>query len=124
MSSHVVSSLLAKKAEVEAQIDSLNGRLAEAKMDLGHVVGAVRLFDPTAIVGPASAYHSVTKTLKRSELFALCRAALIESPEPLCTRQLALHVITTQGWDADDRRLKLSMALNVDAVAFRAARDR
>ncbi len=122
MSSHVVSSLLAKKAEVEAHIDSLNGRLAEAKMDLGHVVGAVRLFDPTAIVGPAKSYHSVTRTLKRSDLFALCRAALNASAEPLDTRELALHVITSQGWDADDRPLRLTMAHKVGTMMSRFER--
>ncbi len=118
----VVTHLLAKKAEVEAQIESLNGRLAEAKTDLGHVLGAVRLFDPTAIVGPATAYHGVTKTLKRSDLFALCRAALDASAEPLCTRQLALHVVTSQGWDGDDRRLKLSMAHKVGTMMARFER--
>ena len=122
MSTHVVSQLLLKMAEVEAQIESLNGRLAEAKTDLGHVVGAVRLFDPTAIVGPATAYHGVTKTLRRPDLFALCRAALDASPEPLCTRQLALHVVTSQGWDGDDRRLKLSMALKVGTMMARFER--
>jgi hypothetical protein len=90
---HVVGQLLLKKAEVEAQIDSLNGRLSEAKTDLGHVVGAVRLFDPTAIVGPGTAYHGVTKTLKRSDLLALCRAALDASPEQFAVLIGSRHLV-------------------------------
>ena len=43
--------------------------------------------------------------MRRSDLFALCKAALEASPEPLCTRYLARHVITAEGWDGDDARL-------------------
>ena len=115
----IVTQLLLKKAEVEAQIDSLNGRLAEAKADLMHVVGAVRLFDPMAVGRPATAYHGVTKTLRRSEMFALCRAALEGAGEPLDTRQLSRHVITSRGWDSDDKRLALAMAHKVGAMMSR-----
>ena len=104
---------------MEAQIDSLNGRLAEAKADLMHVVGAVRLFDPTAAGRPATAYHGVTKTLRRSEMFALCRDALEAAGEPLDTCQLSRHVITSRGWDGDDKRLALAMAHKVGAMMSR-----
>ncbi|RYB03627.1 hypothetical protein [Lichenibacterium ramalinae] len=117
---HVVTQLLLKKAEVEAQIDSLTDRLAEAKADLIHVVGAVRLFDPTAAaVGPVTAYHGLTKALKRSDMFALCKAAMDASTKPLSTRELARHVITSQGWDHDDRRLALTMTHKVGTMMAR-----
>lgn len=93
----IVTQLLLKKAEIEAQIDSLNDRLAQAKADLFHVVGTVRLFDPSAVDRPATAYQGVSKAMNRSDLFALCKAALEASPEPLDTRQLARHAITAEG---------------------------
>lgn len=122
MPSHVVTQLLLKKSEVEAQIESLNARLAEARTDLSHVVGAVRLFDPAAVTGPAGAYHAATKALKRSDLHALCRAALEASPEPLDTRELAYHVVTASGWDADDHRLRLAVSHKVGLAMARLHR--
>ena len=117
----VVTQLLLKKAEVEAQIASLSDRLADARADLFHVTAAVRLFDPTLVDRPATVYHGVTRAMKRRDLFALCRAALEASPEPLNTRQLARHVITVEGWDADDRRLKVAIAHKVGSVMGRMA---
>lgn len=119
----IVTQLLLKRAEIEAQIDSLNARLSEARADLLHVVAVARLYDPAAGEGrSAGAYHGATKAMKRSDLFALCKAALEASPEPLDTRQLARHVITAEGWDTDDRRLALAIAHKVGAMMGRFER--
>ena len=119
----IVTQLLLKRAEIEAQIDSLNARLTEARADLLHVVAVVRLYDPLAAGGkPATAYHGATKAMKRSDLFDLCKAALEASAEPLCTRQLARHVITAEGWDTDDRRLRLAVAHKVGSMMARFER--
>ena len=119
----IVTQLLLKRAEIEAQIDDLNARLIEARADLLHVVAVVRLYDPYPIEGrPATAYHGATKAMKRSDLFALCKAALEASAEPLDTRQLARHVITAEGWDRDDRRLHRTIAHKVGAMLGRFER--
>ena len=117
----IVTQLLLKKAEIEVQIESLNARLTQAKADLLHLGAVVKLFDPTAVSGPATAYHGVAKAMKREDLFDLCKAALEASPEPLCTRQLARHVITAEGWDADDGRLRLSVVHKVGTLMTRFA---
>ena len=83
----IVTQLLLKRAEIEAQIDDLNAKVIEARSDLLHIVAVVRLHDPYVIEGrPATAYHGATKAMKRSDLFALCKAALETSAEPLDTR--------------------------------------
>ena len=115
----IVTQLLLKRAEIEVQIKSLEDRLGQARADLLHVAATVRLFDPTAIERPATVYHGATKAMRRSDLFALCKAALEASPEPLCTRQLARHVITAEGWDQDDARLRLVIAHKVGAAMKR-----
>ena len=117
----VVTQLLLKKAAVEAQVVSLTERLAEAKADLFHVSAAVRLFDPSIIDRPATVYHGVAKAMRRSDLFDVCRAALEASPEPLDTRQLARAVITAEGWDTDDHRLRLAMAHKIGSHASPAS---
>ncbi len=115
----IVSQLRAKQAEIEAQIGDLNRRLADAKADLFHLAATVKLFDPTAAEKPATVYHAATKTLKRADLFELCKAALEASPEPLDTRQLARYVIDSQAWDVEDRRLRLTMAHKVGLMMSR-----
>ena len=115
----IVTQLLLKRAEIEAQIKSIEDRLGEARADLLHVAATVRLFDPTAIDRPATVYHGATKAMRRSDLFALCKAALEASPEPLCTRQLARHVITAEGWDSDDHRLRLAITHKVGLMMKR-----
>ncbi len=115
----IVTQLLLKRAEIEAQIKSIEDRLGQARADLLHVAATVRLFDPTAIDRPATVYHGATKAMRRSDLFALCKAALEASPEPLCTRQLARHVITAEGWDSDDHRLRLAITHKVGLMMKR-----
>lgn len=118
----IVTQLRAKQVEIETQIASLNDRLAEATADLVHVAATIRLFDPTAADKPATVYHDATKAMRRSDFFALCKAALGASPEPLCTRQLAHHIIRLKGWDADDRRLSLGITHKVGQVMMRFER--
>ncbi len=115
----IVTQLLLKRAEIEAQIKSLENRLGQARADLFHVAATVRLFDPTAIDRPATVYHGAAKAMRRSDLFALCKAALEASAEPLDTRQLARHVITAEGWDTDDRRLAVAIGHKVGAMMGR-----
>ncbi len=73
----------------------------------------------TASDRPATAYHGVTKAMKRSDLFDLCEAALEASAEPLDTRQPARHVITAESWDTDDRRLAIAIGHKVGAMMGR-----
>ena len=112
----IVTQLLLKRAEIEAQITSLEDRLGQARADLLHVAATVRLSDPTGIDRPATVFHGASKALRRSDLFALCKAALEASAEPLDTRQLARHVTTAEGWDTDDRRLALVIVHKVGAM--------
>ena len=120
----ILSQLRAKQAEVEASIDTMTARIAEARSDLIHLAATMRLFDPNASDKPAGVYHSATKALRRSEMFALCRAAMEAAAEPLDTRQLARHVVEAEGWDVEDRRLRLTVAHKVGLMMGRMERRR
>ena len=115
----IVTQLRAKQAEVEASIESMTARIAEARHDLIHLAATLRLFDPDADDKPATVYHGATKALNRSAMLALCRAALEASPDPLCTRQLARHIVQAEGWDVEDRRLRLTVAHKVGLMLAR-----
>ncbi len=119
----IISQLRAKQTEVEQHIDGLLARLANARADLLHLTATIKLFDPTMTEGkPALGYHGSTRALKRSELFDRCKAALAASPEPLSTRELAQHVITAEGWDYEDRDLRLTVSHRIGCMMGRFER--
>ena len=119
----ILTMLRAKQADVEQHIDGLNARLANARRDLLHLAATIKLFDPAAADDtPALGYHGSTKALKRSELFDRCKTALTASSEPLSTRELAQHVITAEGWDYEDRDLRLTVAHRIGCMMGRFER--
>lgn len=116
----IVTQLREKQAEIERQIEGLNVRLADARANLLHVVGTIRLFDPEhSDDKPASAYHGANKLMGRRELFGACKVALEASAEALDTRELTRHVIRSEGWDTGDHRLYLTMAARIGATLTR-----
>lgn len=118
----ILTTLAAKRLEIERQIASLETRLTDARADLLHILATVRIFDPKAVNDkPAAAYQSITKALPRRKLFDMCKAALQASEAPLCTRELTRHVIRSEAWDTDDRRLRLAVAHRVGGMMARLA---
>ena len=43
---HVVTGLIAKRAEIVGRIENLQGQLKAAVVDLDHVEASIRIFDP------------------------------------------------------------------------------
>jgi len=118
----ILSGLKAKRTEIERQIVSMEARIADARANLLHVSAVLRIFDPKASDDkPAPGYLNTTKAMPRSKVFEACRDALRASAEPLDTRELARHIIRTEGWDIEDRRLRLAIAHRVGATLARLA---
>ncbi len=119
---NILSGLKAKRTEIERQIASMASRIADARADLLHVSAVIRIFDPKASDDkPAPGYLNTTKAMPRSKVFEACRDALRASAEPLDTRELARHIIRIEGWDIEDRRLRLAIAHRVGATLARLA---
>ncbi len=119
----VLTTLRSKRVEIEKVIEGLTARLADARADLLHVAAVIRIFDPKSDDDkPATAYQGATKAMPRVKLFAHCKVALQASAEPLCTRELARYVITSEGWDIEDRRLRLTIAHKVGGMMSRYER--
>ena len=119
---NILSGLKAKRTEIERQIAGMASRIADARADLLHVSAVIRIFDPKASDDkPAPGYLNTTKIMPRSKVFETCRDALRASAEPLDTRELARHIIRTEGWDIEDRRLRLAIAHRVGATLARFA---
>ncbi len=119
----ILTMLRSKKTEIEQHIDGLNARLANARADHLHLTATARLFDPSpADDKPALSYHGSTRALKRPELFDRCKTAMAASSEPLSTRELAQAVIAAQGWDYEDRDLRLTVAHRIGCMMGRYER--
>ncbi len=119
----ILTTLRSKQAEIEKHIDGLNTRLTDARADLIHLAATLRLFDPsTTDDRPATAYQGATKFMRRPELFTHCKTALESSHEALSTRELARHVISAEGWDVEDRRLRITVAHRIATMMTRYER--
>ena len=107
----VLTHLRAKRAEIEKHIEALTARLSDARSDLLHVAAVLAMYDPSVPSDrPAKSYSGVTSAFKRSDLFDRCRAAMEASKDFLTTRELATHVIASEGWDPEDRSLRITVA--------------
>ena len=111
---HVVSTLKAKQEEIERSISYYEAKLKEARIDLAHVNATLRLFeignDP-ALQFPA--HVDIKRLFKWRELATLCHEALAASEGPMTTRELALYIVQTKGWDPDDKVLRTAIAYRI-----------
>lgn len=108
---HVVSTLTAKRNEIEAHIKALRAQLAVAERDLSSVTAVLALYELT----PATelrfpAYAHLNRLYVYGEMFKLCKQALEEAGKPLTTREIALAVIRAKGWDENDVMLRKAVA--------------
>jgi hypothetical protein len=108
---HIVTTLRAKRHELESAIVYLEGKLDEARRDLSHVNAVIRLYE----IGPDPqlqfpAHASLNRLFRHGEMFAMCKEALAASGEPLTTRELAMAVIRAKGWDQEDKVLRSAIA--------------
>ena len=102
----IIHTLKAKQVELQDAIDYLEGKLAEARSDLGHVNAVLRLYevDGTRLQFPA--HVNLSRMFKRGDLVRLAKLALEAEGRPLTTRDLAEAVIAAKGWDTADKVLR------------------
>ena len=72
-----VTTLIAKRDEIERPIAGYESRLARAKADLSHV-NAVSIFEAAGDRDTTTAYTDIHRLFHRGELTAICKAALAE----------------------------------------------
>lgn len=119
---HVVSTLTAKRNEIETHIKALRAQLAVAERDLSSVTAVLALYELT----PATelrfpAYAHLNRLFVYGEMFGLCKRALEEADKPLTTREIALAVIRAKGWDESDVMLRKAVAYRLIQSLGRAA---
>ena len=122
---YVLSTLVAKRAEIAAIIGDMERQIAQYRADLIHLDGVLRLLDSgidPETIKPKRPYRR-TRYFGRYELSRLCLAALRTASEPLNTDDIADQVIAAQGFQADDAILRAAVQLQVKTVAQRLRRE-
>lgn len=119
----VLTTLSAKREEIETYIARIEKQLTAARHDLAHVNATIRLFEINGEVSQFPVYVQMKKMFAKGELPKLCREAIEASPEgQLDTRQLARHVMQAKGWDATDKVLAVSVSVRITHVLTAAER--
>ena len=112
MTDHVVSGLIAKRAELAGLIDQLQRQLDQYRADLTHIDGVLRVLasdlDPEAI-RPKRIYRR-NRYFARNELSRLCLGAFrTAAGKPQSVDDIARHVMAIEGFDPADSILRAAI---------------
>lgn len=97
-----VTTLRRKRDEIVSAIKLYERQLEQAKADLAHVLGAIRLFDADGNTKDIPAYMDLHRVFKRGETWAICREALAEKG-PMTTVELTRELMKQRKLDTGDR---------------------
>lgn len=121
---HVLSGLLAKRAEVAGQAEALQDQLRQTLIDLDHVDCVILLFDPDAALDevkpkPLPPRHHAFKGQVTRAILTMLRA----SKAPLDGHAITLRLMAERELNSADKRLVKTIQKRVGA-ALRNMRDR
>lgn len=113
---HVVTALIAKRAELAGRIEHMQAELKRTVVDLDNVEATLRIFAPdidVAGIAPRpvpSAHHAF-----RGEISRILLEALRTADRPLSTTELTDRVMRDRGLNLDDAKLHQTMQRRVGA---------
>lgn len=113
---HVVTGLIAKRAELAGVIEHLQAKVRQATVELDHVEATLRIFQPDidlmAIgVRPVPPAHHAF----RGETSRIVLAAIREAGRPIDTTAITERVMQERGLDRNDAGLFRTMSKRVGA---------
>jgi hypothetical protein len=114
--SHVVSGLVAKRAELTGKIENLQNELRQLVIALDHVEATLRVFDPDIdfeSITPRrvpTAHHAL-----RGEVSRIVLETLRTANRPISTTSLTDEVMRQRGLDVKDARLHRLIQARVGA---------
>ena len=110
-----IVALVARRAELAGEMNTLQGRLHQIHADLASLDDVIKQFDPEyrlETIRPRYRRQTTpaeTASISRAVLDTLRRAG-----EPMGAKAVALAIMTERGLDQQDRALVRSMAKRVD----------
>ena len=103
---HVVTALVAKRAEIAGRIEHTQTSLRQLIIDLDNLDATLRLFKPDIDLEDIRPKPLPPRNQAfRGEVSRLILSALRQSPSPLSTHDLARHVMAERGLNTADKRL-------------------
>lgn len=123
-SNPVLSGLIRKRQEIEAELDVAQSRTRQLVLDIDAVDATIRLFAPdldlsVIKVRPTPRRHEA----HRGDTSRLILSLLREAGEPLSHRELTVRVMEARGLNVADRALALTMRTRIGA-SLRGMRER
>ncbi len=113
---HVVTALIAKRAELAGQLDAAQAEVRRLIIDLDNLDATLRLFKPDIDLAeikpkplpPRSAAY-------KGEVARIVLGTLRAASAPMTTEQLAEHVMAERSLNASDKRLLRTVSKRVGA---------
>jgi hypothetical protein len=102
---NTLSGLVAKRSEIAGRIEQLQTEMRESILALEHVDATIRLFDPNYAIEhirpkPVPAVYKAFP----GDMIRMVLSMLRESPGPLSTKTIVLHVMAARGVDSSDKQ--------------------
>lgn len=121
--SHVISGLVAKRAELAGRIETMQREMRSLVATIGHIDAAIRVFDPNVALEDIAPKLPPRFQAFKGEVSRILLDALRESKTPLPVFDLTLSVAAGRGINTDDKPFMIVLRRRVDA-ALRNLRKR
>ena len=107
---HVLTGLIAKRAEIAGQIEHTQDKLRQLVIDLDHIDASIHIFDPSIELQeiksrPVPPKHHAF----RGEVTRIVLTALRNAKKPLTTAEIAQRVMAERGLNTANPRLLKTM---------------
>lgn len=112
---HVLSGLMAKRAELAGKIEMMQRDMRALVATLGHVDATIRAFDPNAYLEDITPKLPPRFQAFKGEVSRILLDALRESKTPLPVYDLSLAVAAGRGINTDDKPFMIILRRRVDA---------
>ena len=112
---HVLSGLIAKRAELAGQIETLQRDMRDLVAAISHVDAAIRLFDPNADLEDIKPKLPPRNQAFKGEVSRLVLNALRKSDKPFPVSDLTLIVAAGRGINPDDKPFMRVLSRRVGA---------
>jgi hypothetical protein len=113
---HVLSGLLAKRAELAGQIEFAQTELRQMMIDLDSLDATIRLFDPAIdLIEVKSRPLPARNQAFRGEVARIVLGTLRKAQRPLPTHEIALHVMASRSLNTADKPLLRVISKRVGA---------
>lgn len=113
---HVLTGLIAKRAEIAGQIEHTQDQLRQLVIDLDHIDAAIHIFDPSIELEEIKARPVPPKHHAfRGEVTRIVLTTLRNAKRPLTTQEIAQRVMAERGLDTANARLLKTMTKRTGA---------